>query len=233
MFVPHAHEPAPFVAVDRKAVPVVGETSHGSEGSFLALASDDDRRVGSLRTLRFVAGILDREIGAFEGRLLVLQHAHDDLHTLVETVEPLSEIVAQRDAVGACFEFVPPRPQAKLQATVRDDVGGGCHVRRDRRVPVWHPVDHRPHLDPIGGLGEGRERSPALEAGTIGVAEDRIEVVEHPGGVEQLDLVGPLPACQHPVPGGVMWVGLDSVLHAHPLEGCPIMAPAAVGSPAR
>ena len=49
------------------------------------------------------------------------------------------------------------------------------------------------------------------------VREDRIEVIEVPRRLEQIDLVGVLPHGHHVVPGRVLWCGLDPEAHRRSL----------------
>ena len=63
------------------------------------------------------------------------------------------------------------------------------------------------HADPQPprGLGQRGEGDPALQAGAGRVVgEDRVEVVEGPGRLEELDVVGGLPDREHVGPGGVL-----------------------------
>src|SRR5258707_1116773 len=68
-----------------------------------------------------------------------------------------------------------------------------------------------PH--PLGGLGQGGQRRPTLEARPGGVGENRIEVVERPAGFVDVDVVGCLPDGQHVGPGGVLRGCLESESH--------------------
>ena len=67
-------------------------------------------------------------------------------------------------------------------------------------------------------LRHRREHRPRLEARPVGVGEDRIEVVEVPRRLEQLDVVGGAPDVEHVGPGGVLRCGLDPEAHARTLD---------------
>ncbi len=198
---------------------MVGEPGDRPQGAPFSLASDDDRGAGCLRALRLVAGVRDREVLAIEGGLFVLEHADDDLDRLVEPVEALGQRVAQRDAVGVGLELVPTCTQPELEAAVGDDVEGRRHVGGDRGMAIWHAVHHRSDPEPVGGVCQRRQRGPALEAGAVRVPEDRVEMIEHPGGVDVLALIGTDPGSQHGLPGRVMGIGLDPVVHGGPSKG--------------
>ena len=73
--------------------------------------------------------------------------------------------------------------------------------------------DEHADAQPLGGLRQRGQRGPALQARAGGVGEDRIEVVEGPAGLEDVDVVGGLPDRQHVVPGGVLRGCLESESH--------------------
>src|SRR2546425_912837 len=102
---------------------------------------------------------------------------------------------AQRAAVRS-VRFSPPPPIV---------TGGGG--RRTRSGPP-RGAGRRAR-----GRGQRGERARAPEAGARGVGEDRIEVVEGPRRLEQLDLVAGAPDRQHVGPRRVLRVGLEGEAH--------------------
>ena len=76
------------------------------------------------------------------------------------------------------------RPAAADVVDRRDGLG------REPRIPEGVRPDEQPEADPLGGLGERRERGVALEDRLVRVAEDRVEVVPRPERVVA-ELVGP------------------------------------------
>lgn len=115
----------------------------------------------------------------------------------VEAVEPLAQ-GRQVDAVRVRLRLVPPRSETELEPAVGDPVDSGCHVREHRRMTVGHAGDHAADADAAGCLRERGQRRPPLQArAAAGLGEDRFEVVEVPGGLEQLDAVRRLPHLEH------------------------------------
>ena len=65
-------------------------------------------------------------------------------------------------------------------------------------MPVGHGRDERPQPQSLGGLRQRRQHRPTFEARSgqvrgFGARPDRIEVVEQPTGLEQIDAVCLLP----------------------------------------
>ena len=82
-------------------------------------------------------------------------------------------------------------------------------------MAVRHAGDEHPDPQPARRLGQGGGGDPPLQARAADVVgEDRVEVVEGPGRLEELDLVGGLPDREHVGPGGVLRCGLESEAHA-------------------
>jgi hypothetical protein len=67
---------------------------------------------------------------------------------------------------------------------------------------------------PASGLRQGDQRRPALQARACRIGEDRVEVVEGPAGLEDVDIVSRLPDGQHVGPGRVLGGGLERETHA-------------------
>ena len=194
-------------------VPMLREARDRTEGAPLAAATDADRRVRLLERLGVAAGVLELDVLPLERRGLVRQQPDDRLAPFVERVEPLSQRGMEVDAVGARLLLVPARADAELEPPTGDDVERRGHVGQHRGVAVGHAGHQHAHAEPLGGLREGGGRDPALQARTGRVGVDRIEVVERPSRLEQLDLVGGLPDGQHVRPGCVLWSGLQCKAH--------------------
>ena len=204
----HLLLPRPLLDGVGHQVPMVGPTCGGAEGPLLAPSADEDRR-WLLRALRLVPCLRECEVLAFEVDLLLGEQSHDHLYALVEDVHPLADRLAEADPIGVGLELVPAGSEPELESSARDDVHGGRHVRGHRRMSIRHGVDHRSDLESRRRLRQRGETRPTLEARAVGVAEDRIEVVEQPHTFYRLRLVGPLPGRQHAIPRRVLRVGLD------------------------
>ena len=196
-----------------RVVPVLGPASHRPQRAVGPAPADADGRVGLLHRLGLTPRVVQLVVLPLEGRHGVGEQARDDLERLVEAVEPLLER-GEVDAVGVALLLVPPRAETELEPTAGDDVERGGHVRQHRRVAVGVAGHQHADADPVRRLGQRRRGDPALQAGPGGVREDRIEVVEGPGRLEQLDVVGGLPDGQHVGPRRVLRGGLDREAHA-------------------
>jgi hypothetical protein len=200
--------------VDRTArvVPVLCEPGHRSQRAPFAAAPDDDGRMWALHRLGLTTRLLQPVVLTLEVGRGVREQADDHLAGLVEHVEPLLER-RQFDAVGVTLLLVPPGADPELEAAVGDDVECGRHVGQHRRVAV-HVARHQ-HADAQTrrGLRQRGQRHPALEARTGGVGEDRIEVVEGPAGLVELDVVRGPPHGEHVCPGRVLGGGLEGEAH--------------------
>ena len=145
-----------------------------------------------------------------EGRLG--QQADDRLDAFAEAVEAFTQ-GRQVDAVGAALLLVPAGADAELEPAVGDHVDAGRHVGQHRRVAVHEAGDQHPDPQPGRGLGQRGQGDPAFEARPGGVTEDRVEVVEQPARLEEVDVVGLLPRGQHGVVGGVLGSSLEGESH--------------------
>ena len=76
-------------------------------------------------------------------------------------------------------------------------------------MPVGVARDEEPDAGAPGGLREGGEHGPALEARALGVHEDRVEVVEAPQRVVA-PRVGLLPEVEQLGPLDALLRGLDA-----------------------
>ena len=102
----------------------------------------------------------------------------------------------------------------ELEAPVGDDVERGGHIGQHRGVAVVDAGDQGAQPQPLGGLRQCGQRRPALQAGPAAVAEDRVEVVERPPGLEDVDVVGRLPDGEHVA----QVVSCGEVLNANRME---------------
>ena len=195
----HAREPYVLVDGPPDVVPVLGDASDRPERPLLPAAADADRRVGRLDALGLAVGLVEGVVGAGIGRPLLGQERDDDVARLVEAVHAVTD-AEEVDPVGVRLVGVPPGAEAQLEAAVRDLIERGGHVGEDRGVPVRHAGHEHPHPQTGRRLGQRREGQPTLEAGPAAIAEDRLEVVEGPAGLEHLDLIGRPPHREHVVP---------------------------------
>ena len=124
---------------------------------------------------------------------------------------------AQLDAVGAGLFLIPASADAQFEPPARHYVEGSGRVRQDRGMPVVNAGDQRAQPQPAGRLRERGQGHPALQAGARRIGEDRIEVVEDPARLEQVNVVSFLPHREHVAPGGVLRGGFECESHtAHP-----------------
>ena len=195
----------PRVVVDRPAghVPVLRVAGHGPQRALRAGSADDDGRVRPLHRLRLTARLAQLVVRALEVGDLVAQQARDHLERLVEPIEALLER-REVDAERIALVLVPAGADAELEPAVRHDVERRRHVREHRRVAVRVAGDQHPEAQPRGRLRQRGERDPALHARSGAIREDRLEVIERPPGLEQVDLIGGLPHGEHLGPRGVL-----------------------------
>ena len=216
-------------------VPLVGVLSDDPERASLALAADRDREVG-LDRLRFASRLGHLVETARERGVLVVEQRADDLDALVETVEALRQR-SERDAVRVRLRLEPPGAETEHESAVRDVVDRHRHVGGHGRVPVVHPVDHRPEPEAGRRLGERGEHRPALEMGAVHRRRERIEVVHRPRRLEHVDLVGGEPHVEELAPGSVLRRRLDGVATLHDAGSSPAgrasASPAGIAGPRR
>jgi hypothetical protein len=192
----------------REGVPHVGVLRDDSEQHLLAGAADHDRRVGLLHGLRETEGIGDVVMPAMHRRLLLRQHPADDLQRLLERLEP-SRHRLEVDAVGAVFELEPAGADAEVEAAAADVIEGARRLRGDRRMPVRVPEHEMSDAGALRRLCERGERRETFETRTLGVDEDRIEMIERPEGVVAPG-VGFLPEVEDLSPLDALLAGLNA-----------------------
>src|ERR1700753_3155054 len=82
-------------------------------------------------------------------------------------------------------------------------------VARHGGVAVMYASDQGAQPQPLGGLRQRGQRRPALQAWPAAIRKDRVEVVEGPARLVDLDVVGGLPDSKHLCPGGVLRGGFE------------------------
>ena len=158
-------------------------------------------------------GVLELDVGAVQRGRVVREQADEGLAPLVEGVEALPQGGVEVDPVGVRLLLVPAGADPELEPPARDDVEGGGHLGEHGGVAVGHAGHEDADSQTFRGLGQGGRGDPALQAGAGRIREDRIEVVERPSRLEELDLVGGLPDGQHVRPRGVLRGGLHGEAH--------------------
>ena len=181
-------------------VPVLGDAGDRAQRALLAAATDADRRVRTLHGLGLAVRVGEGVVGARVGRAFLRQQGDDDIARLVEAVHAVAD-AEQVDPVRVRLVGVPPGAEPELQAAVGDLVERRRHVGEDRRVAVRHARHEHADAEAARRLRQRREGEPPLEARAAAVAEDRLEVVERPTRLEDVDVVGRLPDGEHVVPG--------------------------------
>ena len=181
-------------------VPVLGDSGRRAQRALLAAPADADRWVRSLDGFGLAVRVGEGEVGAGVVRAFLGQQGDDHIARLVEAVHALLD-AEQVDPVRVRLVGVPPGAEPELQPAVRDLVERCRHVGEDGGVAVGHARHEHADAEPARCLGQRREREPTLEARAGAVAEDRLEVVERPPRLEDVDVVGRLPDGEHVVPG--------------------------------
>jgi hypothetical protein len=194
---------------------VLGILRGDAQRALLTATADADRRMRPLRPLRLVAGVVELIEPAVEARRVVAQQAGENRARLLEAVEALLD-GAELDSIGAGFLLIPAGPDAELEASPRDDVQRGGHIRQHRGVTVVNAGYQRAQPQPRGGLRQGRQRGPSLQAWSRRIGEDRIEVIEGPSRLEDVDIVGGLPDREHVGPRGVLRGCFECESHVFP-----------------
>src|SRR5207249_12147221 len=101
------------------------------------------------------------------------------------------------------------RAEAQVETAAAHVVQGGRHLGGDARMAVGVAAHHGADARPPGRLRQRGERRPALEARSLGVDEDRVEVVEVPERVVAPG-VGLLPEREELRPLDGLLPGLDA-----------------------
>ena len=121
----------------------------------------------------------------------------------------LSELDSQPLVLG----LEPGAADPEDRAPVADVIEGGDHLRHRRRVAERVRTDHQPDRGALGGLGPGCQGHVGLEDRSVVVADDRVEVIPGPQGVEA-EAVGPDARLAQVGPGRVLVPAVRAELHA-------------------
>jgi len=162
---------------------------------------DHDRGARGLNGSRVHEGPVDAVEVASEGRHLVAQQPIHDLEVLAEPRDALRRLpVRDADHVARRVDR-DPRPEAHLDATVRDVIERESLPREHGRVPERDLCDAAREPDRPRRGRQPRERGPGFEPGTgrMGVVDERV------GQPRDLDpeLLEPDEARPEDVPGDV------------------------------
>jgi hypothetical protein len=194
---------APLTEIGKGRVPVLRKPSDDPERASFAVATDRDRRMRTLDRLRLTPGVGQREVLPGEVRPRLGQQRDDDLYAFLELIHPLFERW-QTDTERVGLVLVPAGPEPDDQSTPADDVGGCRDAGQHGRVSVRHASDLAAKTDPRRCCRHRSKHGPRLETWAAAVGEDRFEMVEVPGALEDLELVCGPPHREHRVPGGVI-----------------------------
>src|SRR5713226_7180335 len=186
---------------------------HQRERHFLAVTPDQQRDMWFLDTLGLINGTTHLIIVALEVRLLLGPHRQNDLNRLAQMTQTLRGLRILI-AIGAIFVLIPARPDAKVQATMREHVYSARHFGQQRRMAIAIARDHLADAY-VAGITRQRSRThPAFKRHFRRRVGDRMKVVNQPGGSET-NLVSRLSHTRH------RFVGFHRVL-----DPCQIHGPA-------
>ena len=132
-----------------------------------------------------------------------MEHPAHDRQRLAEPAQPLREAVTELDAVGLVLGLEPGATDAEDRPAAGDVVERRRHLGGERRFAERVGADHQADPDPLGGLGPGGQRQPALEDRAVGAPDDRIEVVPRPQRVEA-EAIGASSGFEETRPVGVL-----------------------------
>ena len=178
-----------------ECIELVGVLCDKSQGDFLATATDHERNLAVHRTgIEFGHAFLDDGKSGLEN---------------LQAPWSGSEFVAVLGVVA----LEPPGTNPEDEPAIADVVDGACHVGEQLGVAV-RVARHECTDGCMLGVGchRGKQRV-ALEVFSIGVAEQRIEVVPCPQTVDT-EVVGALPCVAHGLNGGRLGLDLYADLHA-------------------
>src|SRR6266704_4836290 len=136
-----------------------------------------------LDALGLINGTTYLIIGALEVRLLIFPPRQHNLDRLAQLPQAQRRIRI-RIAIRAIFVLIPARPDAKVQAAMREHVDGARHFGEQRRMAIAIARDHLADAD---GPGITRQRSgahPAFKRHFLRGAWNRVKVINEPDGSE-------------------------------------------------
>ena len=145
---------------------------------------------------------------------LVGEQADDGFEAFVERVEAVGERGVDVDAVGAGLFLVPPAPRPSSRRPLLTMSSVAAMLASTAGWRYGMPVTSTPTRKRRVACGERGGDRPPFEAVAGGVGEDRVEVVEGPARLVEVDLVGGLPDLEHVAPRGVLRGGLEAEPHA-------------------
>src|SRR5262245_31706537 len=105
--------------------------------------------MGLLDTLGQIDGATHLIRGSLEMRLLLLPHRQNEDYRLAQLTQPLWG-VRIGIAIGVIFVFIPARPDAKVQAAMREHIDGTGHFSQQGWVAITITRDHLSDTDGPG-----------------------------------------------------------------------------------
>src|SRR2546426_7181 len=125
-------------AVGRDAddsVPPVAVARDERHDPLLALAADDDRRMGLLHVLRSERGLLEPIVLSGDGRVVLVPELGQHLEAFGEPARPLARR-AERKAVRAVVALEPAGADAEHETAVAHVIDRRRHLREERGIPI-------------------------------------------------------------------------------------------------
>ena len=123
---------------------------------------------------------------------MLCQQEMDDFERLVEPVEPLLQ-GRQRDPIRLVFLLEPPGAEPEVEAATGYLVNGCHRVGHNRRMSVGVRGDHVTQPEAGCHSRQGADQRPGFHAWSGAVGEQRVEVIEQPTALVDLDVVGGAP----------------------------------------
>ena len=163
----------------RRCVPGVRESRDRAQGLLLPRATDEDGqpRLDRRRVVPHIGRVVpDAACGGARGP----KHAVDQLHGLVQPVQPLADAAPEVDAEGGVLRLEPGAAQAQHRPTPGEVVEGRDHLDHERRVAERVGTHQQPQRRAGGHLAPAREHHVALEDRPGGRADDGVQVIPGP-----------------------------------------------------
>ena len=130
--------------------------------------------MGLLHAFWFVAGVGQLIVLALEACRFFAQESDEYFTGLFQAIAALPRC-AEIDAIGPGLLLVPACADAELEPASGDDVKRRGHVGQNGRMAIVDTCDQRTEADPAGGLRQGDQRCPALQAWAGRIREDRVK----------------------------------------------------------